>query len=58
MVRERPILFLMFGLVDASLDLANLFGDRDLLRIDFCALPQGLTIGTAILMIELDITPF
>ena len=45
-VRVKPFLIFLFGPVDSLLDLANLFSERHLLRIDCFVLMQGLTIGT------------
>jgi len=36
------LLFRIFGFIDVSLDLADLFGHRDLLWANFCAIPKGL----------------
>ena len=42
----------MFGFVDAFLDLADLFGNRNLLGTDLRALPQGLAAPRPVLMIQ------
>jgi len=41
-----------FGIKDAFLDLTDLFGDRDLLGTDLCALPLRLTAPYPIFVIQ------
>ena len=43
---------LCFGFVDVSLDPADLFGHRDLLRTDLRALPKGLAAPSPILVVK------
>jgi hypothetical protein len=47
----------MFGFIDASLDLTDLFGNRYLFGADFRALPQGLATPCPILLVQQS-TPF
>ena len=49
---ENGLLFMMLGFIDASLDLANLLGDRNLFWTDFRTLPQGLTTPRPVLVIQ------
>jgi hypothetical protein len=42
----------MFRFVDAPLDLADFFRDRNLFGTDLCALPQGLATPGAVLAIQ------
>ena len=49
---EKGLLFRMLGFIDASLDLTNLLGDRNLFWTDLRTFPQGLTPPRPVLVIQ------
>ncbi len=46
------LVFSVLDFVNALLDLADLFGNGNLLRTDFCAFPQGLASPRTVLVIQ------